>query len=231
MKIQLLPRREKNAIRIALMALATAIMDAYKYTATQMEEVGYEPEIEQTAFGQYLVHNVMQHVWQLNKLYPGMHVELVPNKRGSSHHVRAEISGLLVTISAVEYSGAKPRKAVFRKDYANRYYFYVNEQNEFELSPDPYGMMGQTQRYMQILHGPHDDDRRTLGFLEVAMPNRDGNYDEHPIPFDELMPLLTDESIGDDVEIVEDIEPLEVKSSDRVEDIEPLEVKSSDREE
>ena len=213
MTVQLLNPYKVNVTRAGLNAVKNAIMDAWSSTHHQMSEAGYDERIVHTAFGQFLVHNVRHTVFQLNESYPGIRVDLVPNKHGSAFHVKLEVNGLLVTISAVSDHQAIPRYAQFRDAYANQMFFYINQSDQFELSEYPEPRVT-TPTYIQILHGPHEDNRQRLGFIRVALPNDFGRYNQAPMDFDEFLNSLSGEPEASDLEDVPDLDPLEIIETD-----------------
>ena len=198
-----------SVTRGALLAVETAIEDAWADTRRQVGEEDYDKRIIQTAFGQFLVHNVMNCVYKLDAAYPGIAAELVPNERASSYHIRVNIHGLFITISSVPDVHAGPRHAEFRANYAMlQGYFRINKDNRFEASPPP-ELDEPTGTYMQILHGPKADSRQELGFVLVAFPNRFGNYEQNPMPMDHFLHALLQNGTTDE-EIIDDISDLEI---------------------
>ena len=199
----------KGLTRDAFVALKTAIEDAWAVTRRQIGEEDYDGRIIQTAFAQFLVHNVMNCVHRLNTAFPDITVDLVPNERGSAHHVTVNVRGRFVTISSVPNIQARPRHANFRTNYARlQGRLTINKDNELEASP-PLEPDEPTLTYIQILHGPKEENRQDLGFILVAFPNRFGEYPEEPISLDKFLDSLQQQGIADE-EIVADLPDLEV---------------------
>ena len=193
--------------RPAFVAVKTALEDAWADTRRQLREEDYDSRIIQTAFGQFLVHNVMNRVYHLHAAYPGITADLVPNERGSAHHVRVNIHGLFATISSVPDLQARPRHAQFRANYARQQsYFKISRDNRFQLAPPP-EPDDPASTYTQILHGPKSDSRQELGFILVGFPNRFGEYQQEPMHIDEFLnlsqPEMTDEEVIEDISLLE----------------------------
>ncbi len=177
-------------------AIRAAIQDAWADTCIQMEE--FQPAVVHTAFGQYLAHNVLNKVFQIETA--GMVSQFVPNRRGSAFHVKVVIEDrLFLTISAVENPESPPRPARFRNDYAEglQSWFEVTAQDEFRLAIPTKS----TAEYIQILHGPsglRGQKRQELGFINVAFPHWGGGNRRPSIPLDSY---IAEWSLGDPAEI------------------------------
>ena len=178
-------------LSVALDGIKAAIQDAWTDTRTQMEEYQFHQSVVHTAFGQFLVHNVRNRVFQSDS--PGMISHLMPNRRGSAYHLKVIIMDkLFLTISAVENQESPPRPARFRSDYAGgqQSWFRVTAQDEFEPLPPAQS----TAEYIQILHGPQGlrgQKRQKLGFIYVAFPHSRGVYRRPPIPLDAYIAELS----------------------------------------
>lgn len=186
------------SLRVVLEAIKAAIQDAWADTRVQMEEYGFQPAVVHTAFGQFLAHNVLNKVFQIESV--GMVSQFVPNRRGSAYHVKVVIEGrLFLTISAVENPESPPRPARFRTDYAEglQSWFEVTAEEEFELVLPTKS----TVEYIQILHGPsgpRGQKRQELGFICVAFPDSGGGSRRPSIPLDAYISEL---SLGGPAEI------------------------------
>ena len=187
----------------ALLAIKYAISFAWDDTREQVKTADYDPRIVQTAFGQFLVHNVMNRIYQLNAGYhQTITAELKPNRSKNAHHVAVRFEGTLLTVSAVGHENVRPRPAIFREDYASRQTsFEISEQNSFVATLPP-RLDGPTKTYLQILHGPKVDDRHQLGFMLVAYLNRFNEYESKPVPLDEL--LMHAQTQKEEVEEIQD---------------------------
>ena len=196
--------KSKNEVSLneALLALKYAISNAWADTRRQVKASSYDPRIVQTAFGQFLVHNVMNRIYQLNEDYQSMTAELRPNSSNTAYHVAIRLEDTLLTVSAIPHENLRPRAALFREDYASRQgFFEINGQNRF-VAASPPELSESTKTYLQILHGPKADDRQQLGFMLVASLNRFNEYEGKPVPLDEL--LLNFPTQQDDVEEIQD---------------------------
>ena len=176
-----------------LNVIATCIEDAWAQTRQQVDDVGYHNLIQQTAFAQFLVANVAHQVYQLNDAFPGISASLRPNRTGTAHHVVVNAQGTLITISAVPHNEARPRSAWFREAYGTRQAsFQINdESNDFELTPPP-THPPDDWNYIQILHGPTQDNRRELGFILVAVIDRFNSYARPPRNLREFVNFLSE---------------------------------------
>ncbi len=186
-------------VRTALNALAGAITDGWAITRRQINEEDYDERITQTGFGQFLHHNVMSGVYRLNGKYPGLATDLVPNDRRTAHHVTATVSDLFITMSSVSSVESRPRHAQFRTHYAQSY-FTIDYDDNLQLTPpvDP-----GDRTYMQILHGPKDDNRHELGFVLVVFPTLVGQYRQAPMPIGDFLTKALP-TLDSDVEQIED---------------------------
>lgn len=180
-----------TSLRVALESIGAAIYDAWTDTRVQMHEREYHPAVVHTAFGQFLAHNVLNRVFQIETT--GMVSQFVPNRRGSAYHVKVVIEGrLFLTISAVENSESPPRPARFRNDYAEglQSWFEVTAQDEFELVVPTES----EAEYIQILHGPdglRGQKRQELGFIYVAFPLSGGGNRRPSMPLDAYIAELS----------------------------------------
>ena len=199
--------------RAAFAALKVAIQDAWDDTRRQIEEADYDPQIVQTAFGQFLFHNVLNRVVQLDATIPCVVAKLVPNERRSAHYILVIINGRAITISAVPDLQARPRDARFRSSYARMQgRWIINEHNDLEPSP-PLGPDDSfTSTYIHLLHGPRVGRRRQLGFIQVAIPNIFGEYDIDPIPIDAFLDAEWG-AVTSDEETIEDTITLELETT------------------
>ena len=159
----------------AFQALDATISYAYSLTANQMVEFGYDRRIAQTAFGQYLYHNVMHEVQLLGKNAPSIEAELRPHVRESGHHVVVTLQGLVITISAVEHRGQWPRYAVHRSIYAGQLSFTITDDGKFVVPPFSVQEISRPA-YVQLLHGAEPGNRQRHGFTLLAFLNERGEY-------------------------------------------------------
>ena len=158
-----------SVVYVALGKIKDAVEFAWDLTVMQVESAQYDPRISHTAFAQFLVHNVRHFVYQIDGVFPGIAVDLVPNLRRSAYHVQVRLHGILITISAVEDRFARPRHAVFRDYYASRQMaFDINSSTNYFEFRGPPDAPDTSPRYFQILHGPKPGDRHLLGFLVIA---------------------------------------------------------------
>ena len=159
----------------AFEALDATIQYAYYLTGNQMVELGYDRRIAQTAFGQYLYHNVMHEVQLLGRNDPSIEAELHPHVRESGHHVVVMLQGLIITISAVEHRGQRPRYAAHRSIYAGQLSFTITDDGKFVVPPLSVQDFSQPA-YIQLLHGPEPGNRQRHGFTLLAFLNERGEY-------------------------------------------------------
>ena len=200
----------------ALLALKYAISYAWEDTRGQVKSANYDPRIVQTAFGQFLVHNVMNRIYQLNEGYSqSFTAELRPNRTKNAHHITVRVASTLLTVSAVEHENVRPRPAMFREDYASRQgFFAITNQNTF-IPTSPPVSSARPKTYLQILHGPRVDDRCRLGFLLVAKMNRFNEYEGKPVPLDELLTHF--QAQRDEVEEIRDGISIRIKDGAKIE--------------
>ena len=102
--------KSKNEVSLneALLALKYAISNAWADTRRQVKASSYDPRIVQTAFGQFLVHNVMNRIYQLNEDYQSMTAELRPNSSNTAYHVAIRLEDTLLTVSAIPHENLRP---------------------------------------------------------------------------------------------------------------------------
>ena len=193
----------------SLKTIKAAIQDAWADTRAQMEDYQFGESTMHTAFGQFLVHNVRNRVSGID--IHGVMSNLVPNRRHTANHERVIVEGaLILTFSAVESQKSSPRPAQFRTEYAEglQSWFDITDQNEFEAMRPPKA----TLEYIQILHGSKgssDQERRELGFINVAFPSSGGGYRRRSIPLDAYIAELSiEQPVG--IEVVEEEENLGV---------------------
>ena len=105
-------------LRKALGPIETAIQEAWATTRRQIEEADFDRRIAQTAFAQFLVHNVRNEVFRLDEAPGDVETFLIPNRRRTSHHVVVRFRNFWITVSAVKNRKDRPRPARFRTDYA-----------------------------------------------------------------------------------------------------------------
>ena len=166
-----------------------AIQEAWATTRRQIDEANFDRRIAQTAFAQYLVHNVRNEVFRLDEAPGDVETFLIPNRRRTSHHVVVRFRNFWITVSAVKSRKHRPRPARFRTDYARRQMSFVVNQdnNDFEALPPPEAAEGDVPTYIQMLHGPTPGNRQTHGFTLIAFINRFGEYDPAPVEITEFL--------------------------------------------
>ena len=199
---QVLELETVKSAREAFEALRAAILDAYQDTRRQVTEQGYDPRIVQTAFAQFLHHNVQNRVLLLEGNHPDIRVRLIPNFGRGSHHIRVDIRNWIITISAVVNSYDRPRVARFRSDYALQWSFIFDDRNDLVIVP-PLNIDKEPMNYIQVLHGPREDKRMYLGLMLIAEPDARGKYVRAPASFDAFLyntfgPDTVDEETIDD---------------------------------
>ena len=159
---------------LILTALDTIVSDAYPTTRREMVDKRFSKRVTLTAFPQYLFHNMLHEAEVLSETEPRLGVTIRPHVRESGYHVVAMIEDLIITISAVQHSGQRPRYAAHRAQYAGQmsfaevdgYFVQVPflEDTAFRL------------KYVQLLHGPEPGDRQKHGFSILAFMNERGEY-------------------------------------------------------
>ena len=99
----------KNEVtfRDALLSIKYAISFAWADSRGQVKAASYDPRIVQTAFGQFLVHNVMNRIYQLNEGYQNITAELRPNSSNTAYHVAVRLEDTLLTVSAVAHENVR----------------------------------------------------------------------------------------------------------------------------
>ena len=201
--------RGQEAARTAFRALESAIVDAWAYTCSQVEDATYEPPTEKMAFGYFLFCNVQDRIYKIAKSY-SVHIidaEFVPNQKGGSHHLVVTVNRWKATISAVPDEHSHPRDAQFRTSYAKQLRLNLDfgERTKPLVVVPPPELTSAPQTYIHLLHGPRPGWRKQLGFILVGHPNAEGRYDRAPVPLDtflnETFGLDTDTT---DVEVIED---------------------------
>lgn len=208
--------RSENQVSLqdSLLAVRDAISFAWADTRKQVKGAGYDDRIVQTAFGQFLVHNVMNRIYQLNMGCENMKVELRPNSNNTAHHVVIRFNNMLLTVSAVAQPHMRPRAALFREEYASRQgFFRISEQNSF-VPTSPRSLSEPRTSYLQILHGPKDDDRQHLGFMLIASLNHFNEYEGKPAPLDDL--LLSSPIEPEHVEDIQDSINIEIRVDEQI---------------
>ena len=184
------------AARRFFVALLSAIEDAWGDTRRQINEEHYHNRIIQTAFGQFLFHNVMNRVYGLGDAHPGISVALMPNCTGTAYHAVARIDNIQITLSAVANEQARPRPALYRTDYATRQgFFTIDDTNILTPSP-PTELDDFALPYVQILYGPAKDNRQELGFIMIAFVNRFNEYDPAPMHLDDFLAKLPGQEVA-----------------------------------
>ena len=169
--------------------IGAAIEKAWATTLRQIEEADFDDRISQTAFAQFLVHNVRNEIFRLGSRQGEVETDLIPNRRKSAHHIVVKFKGFRITVSAVKRWSDRPRPARFRADYARQLRFAVNEgTNAFEVAPPP--QVGQRiHTYIQMLHGPTPENRQVHGFTLIAFTNGFGEYEPKPIDIIQFLGL------------------------------------------
>ena len=164
-----------------------AIEEAWATTRRQIEEAAYDQRIVQTAFAQFLEHNIRNEIFRLGHAPGEVETDLIPNRNRSAHHVVVRFRNFWITVSAVKTRADRPRPARFRTDYARRQMrFIVNDNNFFEAAPPP--EPGQNiHTYIQILHGPASGNRQLHGFTLIAFANQYGEYQPRPMEVAEYL--------------------------------------------
>ena len=209
----MISRNEAN-LRDALLAIKYAIFYAWADTRDQVKVASFDARIVQTAFGQFLIHNVMNRIYQLNHGNQSITAELKPNSSNTAHHVAIRLEDILLTVSAVPHEKMRPRAALFREDYASRQgFFEISGLNSF-VATSPPELIGATKTYLQILHGPNPDDRQQLGFMLVASLNRFNEYEGKPVPLDDL--LMNFPTQQDNVEEIQDGISIQIREGIKV---------------
>ena len=197
--------------RDALIAVKLAIFDGWADTRRQIAAAGYDTRITQSAFGQFLVHNVMNRTYRLNESDPNITVELRPNKNNTAHHVVVRIEDVLMTVSAVPNEHVRARPALFREEYASRQgSFKIDAGDNFV--PLPPEQMDSIETYIQILHGPSVDNREQHGFTIVAFLNQFNECTGKPLQIDDFLAQFPDQL--DDAEIIQ--ENIKIKPRKRI---------------
>ena len=188
-------------IRDALIAVKFAISDGWADTRRQIVAAGYDPRITQSAFGHFLVHNVMNRTYLLNDSAPNLEVELRPNKNNSMHHAVVRVDDVLMTVSAVPKEHLLPRPALFRGEYASRQGSFAIDAGD-NFVPSPPEQMDSIMTYIQVLHGPSVDDREKTGFTLVAFFDQFNEPIGKPVQIDEFLAQFPAQM--DDAEIIQE---------------------------
>ncbi len=198
-------------IRDALIAVKLAISDGWADTRRQIAAVGYDPRITQSAFGQFLVHNVMNRTYRLNDSEPNLQVELRPNKNNAAHHAVVRVEHVLMTVSAISAEYVQSRPALFREEYASlQGSFGIDAGGNFV--PLPPEEMDSVITYIQVLHGPSVDDREQNGFTLVAFYDQFNERKGKPVRIDDFLAQFPAQM--DDAEIIE--ENIDIKPRKRI---------------
>ena len=206
--------RANDDFRGVIEQIEGAIEEAWATTRRQIEEAAYDHRISQTAFAQFLVHNVRNEIFRLGDAQGEVETHLIPNRRGSSHHVVVRFRNFWITVSAVKSRSDRPRLARFRVDYSRRQMmFVVNEDNFFEPAPPPAPAQN-LHTYIQMLHGPSPENRQIHGFTLIAFTNRFGEYLPRPVEVDDLL----DQAGEPDREVAREIvrEDIPIRIRDRI---------------
>ncbi len=212
--MQKLQQTADDAVRLGLEAIRTAIESAYDVTRVQMQDGRYHEDVVQTAFAQFLVHNVRDGVAKIKAL--GLVSLLTSNSKGTAHHEAVYIEDkLLITISAVRGPSALPRPAQFRNDYTGSLQIrFIPRGDEFLIVMPP----GAKTQYVQILHsgkrlqGPL---RQHLGFIQVAFPDSAGGYRRGMISLDDYIAEWSRPGARAETEHVEDNLGIKLKEGPR----------------
>jgi hypothetical protein len=93
----------------------------------------------------------------------GISVEPTPNNIRSSYHVLVRYKNFYLTISSVESPMKKPRKAVYRNDYA------INSQIDLFIPREPPPIDGAL--YGVLVHGPAKKHQNSPAFMNIVFPN------------------------------------------------------------
>ena len=196
----------------AFQEIVYSIDDAWQTTNVQMAAYEYEERVVLTAFGQFLVHNVMQKIYEnLNENLPGVKADLVLNSRRSAYHVAVHIPGMLITISAVNHPQLDPRAAIFRETYASlQMAFGVNSNDALEIL-DPPDISNFSCQYFQVRHGPKADDRQQLGFVVVVPIDGFGEPLTPPQAIDSFLNDLTTSAAAVDQPTAAIVPPEDIK--------------------
>ena len=199
-------------LRDAIAPVEIAIEEAWATTRRQIQDAAFDHRISQTAFAQFLVHNVRNEIFRLGQGDGQVFTDLVPNRRGSAHHVVVRFRNFWITVSAVKSRSERPRPARFRADYARRQMrFIVNEENNyFEAAPPPEDARDDIHTYIQMLHGPDPSDRQMHGFTLVAFTNRFGEYNPRPIDIRDFLNSEDENNDHPGVEIIEEAFRIEI---------------------
>ena len=169
-----------------------SINDAWDATSLQMGVFGYDHRVVHTAFGQFLVHNIMQKILEnIQGVWPGVDADLVPNSRRTAYHIVIRPPGMLITVSAVNHPLDNPRPAIFRESYASQQMgFGINSAGAFQVL-DPPDFSNFACRYFQVRHGPKVDDRQQLGFVIIVPVNGFGRPLSPPQAMDSFLDDLS----------------------------------------
>lgn len=109
----------------------------------------------------YLLANEVLYELALN--YDDAEVKQKSNGYGN-YHTEVRIHDILLTISQVKHSGELVRSSIFRQNFADRF-------NGTLFDPIPATPLHDELIYAIILHGPISSNIRTLGFLNIAIPD------------------------------------------------------------
>ena len=183
-----------------LSAIQGAIESAYIETRTQTAD--HDPRLQQTLFGQVLYHNVSQQVHASCSNLPDVASDLRPNSTRSTYHVAVAVNEILITIHAVPKRDRRPKKSKYttRLNFIQPY-FTINAAGAFEIAPLPNPHHPDTS-YVQILHGPHTHDRRSLGFTLIAILDHSDHYLANTIDLEQHIADHWPQS--DDIENIQD---------------------------
>ena len=171
-----------SQFRWAIWLVGSAIEEAWATTRRQIEGASFDPRISQTAFAQFLVHNVRNEIFRLGSTSAEVETILIPNRKRSSHHIVVRFGNYWITVSAVKGRSDRPRPATFRTDYTYRQMTFVVDEstNLLEVVP-PSDVRQKRYTYIQMLHGPSPENRQIHGFTLLAFTTPFGKYEPHPI--------------------------------------------------
>lgn len=136
----------------------------------QSEEISsdkYDSKMVLNAYpiDRYLLANEIFYELALN--YDEARVRQKSNGYGN-YHTEVVIHNVVLTISQVRHSGEMVRSSVFRQSFANRF-------NSTLFDPVPAIPLKDEIIYAILLHGPISTTNRSLGFLNIAVPDEDLN--------------------------------------------------------
>ena len=171
----------------ALRGIGQALTGAYRQSDDYCQNLSYPQRHDlcghlRRALAESNIENLMP-------LHHGVSVSSPPNNVKSAYHVLVRYEYIYLTISFVESPSTKPRKAVFRDQYA------LCSQLDLFRPAEPAPNDGAL--YGVLIHGPVKDYQAHPAFMYIVFPNKDwtdyvGGYIDLLNRFPELRSTASD---------------------------------------